>query len=143
MADIASDDVVEASPANPAPDAEMTEAGAEDETAVERTELPFAGEETVVEPEPARVPFIDYLTSPVVTLIVGNGEQETFLTAHQGLLAQSPYFQAQCDAFADDGSASTESPRIGRSLQSLGSDHIMRKNTKLIIVASVSLVNWS
>lgn len=110
MAEIANDDIVEQSPANPTQDAEMLEAGAEDETAVERTELHFAGEETVVEPEPARIPFVDYLTSPVVTLIVGTGEQETFLTAHQALLIQSPYFEAQCDAFTDDGSVSTETP---------------------------------
>lgn len=111
MADAANDDIVEGTPANTAPDAEMLEAGAEDETAVERSELPFAGEETVVEPEPARIPFIDYLTSPVVTLIVGSGEQETFLTAHQGLLVQSPYFKAECDAFADDGSVSADFPQ--------------------------------
>lgn len=108
MADSANDSIVEQSPApaNPSQDAEMLEAGAEDETVVERTELPFAGEDTVVEPEPARVPFIDYLTSPVVTLIVGTGEHETFLTAHQALLVHSPYFKAQCDAFTDDGSVS-------------------------------------
>lgn len=106
MADVTDDTMVEASPANAGPDAEMLEAGAEDATAVERSEMPFAGEETVVEPEPARIPFIDYLTSPVVTLIVGAGEQETFLTAHQALLVQSPYFKAQCDAFTDDGSVS-------------------------------------
>lgn len=110
MADIANDDIVEQSPANATHDADMLEAGAEDETAVERTELPFAGEETVVKPEPTRIPFVDYLTSPVVTLIVGSGEQETFLTAHQALLVQSPYFKAQSDAFTDDGSVSTETP---------------------------------
>lgn len=112
MADLADETMVEASPSNPAPEAEMFDASTQDETAVDRTELPFAGEDTVVEPEPARILFIDYLTSPIVTLIVGSGDRETFLTAHQALLVQSPYFKAQCDAFTDDGSVSIEpSPR--------------------------------
>lgn len=109
MADISNDDIVDETTAVPGADVEMTEgaaAGADDGAAAGRSELPFAGEETVVEPEPARVPFIDYLTSPIITLIVGSGANETILTAHQGLLTQSPYFQAQCDNFSDDGSVS-------------------------------------
>lgn len=91
--------------ANPGADVEMTEDG----TAEAGSELPYAGEETVVEaePEPARVPFIDYLASPIVTLIVGSGENETILTAHQALLALSPYFKDQFEGFSDDGSVST------------------------------------
>lgn len=86
---------------------------AEEDGAAERSELPFAGEDTVVEQqtEPTRVPFIDYLTSPVVTLIVGTGENETILTAHQALLTQSPYFENICNNFAGDGSVSA-SPAV-------------------------------
>ncbi|KAK5631806.1 hypothetical protein RRF57_007520 [Xylaria bambusicola] len=75
--------------------------GAEGEAAGdEGTVLPFAeGGES----EP-RTTFISYLTSPVVTLIVGSAENETILTAHQALLIQSPYFADVCAAFADDGS---------------------------------------
>ncbi|KAI1367180.1 hypothetical protein F5Y08DRAFT_336849 [Xylaria arbuscula] len=85
---------------NPGADVEMAE-GAEGEAAGdEATVLPFAeGGES----EP-RTTFISYLTSPVVTLIVGSAENETILTAHQALLVQSPYFADVCAAFADDGS---------------------------------------
>lgn len=89
---------------NSGADLEMAEGGAAD-----GSELPYAGEETVVEvdPEPARIPFIDYLSSPIVTLIVGSGDKETILTAHQALLALSPYFKDQFANFSDDGSVST------------------------------------
>lgn len=83
------------------------------------SEMPFAdgGENEDVKP---RVQFLSYLTSPVVTLLVGgtvgassalvdevDGPAETILTAHQALLTQSPYFAAACKEFADDGSVST------------------------------------
>ncbi|KAI0602953.1 hypothetical protein F4775DRAFT_598127 [Biscogniauxia sp. FL1348] len=93
---------------NPGGDVEMGEGeGAGDDprgsgpgAAVEGAELPFAeGGET----EP-RKSFISYLTSPVVTLLVGSEDTETILTAHQALLVQSPFFADACAAFADDGS---------------------------------------
>lgn len=74
-----------------------------------------AGDETVVPaddaaeqdaaPEP-KATFISHLMSPVVTLIVGHNGSESILTAHQSLLAQSPFFQEACAQFADDGSVS-------------------------------------
>ncbi|KAI0392922.1 hypothetical protein F5Y17DRAFT_332258 [Xylariaceae sp. FL0594] len=83
---------------NPEGDVEMIE-GEEVESGTGPV-LPFAeGGET----EP-RTSFTSYLMSPVVTLIVGSGENETILTAHQGLLTQSPFFAQACAAFADDGS---------------------------------------
>lgn len=115
MADVANDTLTdEPTAVNPGADVEMAE-GAEDDGAAERSELPFAGEETVVEPEPAepaRVPFIDYLTSPIVTLIVGAGDKETILTAHQALLVQSPHFHELCDSFTDDGSVRHRPPPL-------------------------------
>lgn len=111
MADVVNDDMTdEPTAVNPGADVEMAEGGGADEAgAAERSELPFAGEETVVEPEPEskRVPFIDYLRSPVVTLIVGSGKNETILTAHQALLTQSPHFENLCNNFTDDGSVRT------------------------------------
>lgn len=89
---------------NPVTDVEMAEGAGAEEDGAAGSELPFAGEETVVEAEPARVPFIDYLTSPIVTLIVGSGDKETILTAHQALLVQSPHFDSICHNFTDDGS---------------------------------------
>ncbi|KAK4098977.1 hypothetical protein N658DRAFT_487962 [Parathielavia hyrcaniae] len=67
------------------------------------SELPFAeGGES--DPSPPRVTFAQYLASPVVTLMIGSRKSETILTAHQGLLVQSPYFSEACAEFADDGS---------------------------------------
>lgn len=109
MADVNNDDSIgDTTAVSPIADIEMSEgAGAEDGGVGAQSELPFAGEDTVVEPEPARVPFADYLTSPVVTLIVGRDDSETILTAHQALLTLSPYFKGLCDNFTDDGSVST------------------------------------
>lgn len=118
MADLNNDDITDdTTSVNPNADVEMGEgAGGEDEGAADQTELPFAGEETVVEPEPARVPFVDYLSSPIVTLIVGKDDSETILTAHQALLAISPYFKGLCDNFTDDGSVSRTTTFLRKTL---------------------------
>ena len=73
--------------------------GQDDHTA---SELPFAEEEAV---EP-RMGFLNYLMSPIVTLLIGQ-ESQTLLSAHQALLTQSPYFQEICTGFVDDGTVST------------------------------------
>ncbi|OTB07264.1 hypothetical protein M426DRAFT_318286 [Hypoxylon sp. CI-4A] len=101
MAEEFHEEVVEEQQANPVIDVEMAE-GEEAEGSGARNggELPYA-EGGEIEP---RTSFISYLTSPVVTLLVGNGESETILTAHQALLAQSPFFSDACAAFTDDGS---------------------------------------
>jgi len=88
-----------AAPAAPVADVEMAE-GEEGGDNADGSELPYA-EGGDVEP---RASFISYLTSPVVTMIVGSGGSETILTAHQALLLQSPYFAEACAAFSDDGS---------------------------------------
>lgn len=107
MADVQNDDIVDDTTAvNPTADVEMGEGNGAEDGAADQSELPFAGEDTVVEPESARVPFADYLTSPVVTMIVGKGDSETILTAHQALLTLSPFFKGVCDNFTDDGSVS-------------------------------------
>ncbi|KAG6008620.1 hypothetical protein E4U21_004260 [Claviceps maximensis] len=56
------------------------------------------------EQEPARVTFMSYLASPVVTLVVGQDDTQSLLTAHQALLEKSPYFKDICRQFVDDGS---------------------------------------
>ncbi|GAW19116.1 hypothetical protein ANO14919_086000 [Xylariales sp. No.14919] len=100
MAEEFNEEILQEQSTNPGGDVDMAE-GAEGEVAdTEGVVLPFAeGGES--EPRPT---FISYLTSPVVTLIVGNAENETILTAHQALLVQSPFFADACAAFADDGS---------------------------------------
>lgn len=72
--------------------------GEQDENADE-TALTSADSQ-VAEP---RVTFVNYLMSPIVTLLIGSGDQ-SILTAHQGLLTQSPYFKGICDSFVEDGS---------------------------------------
>ncbi|KAF5640515.1 hypothetical protein F52700_3666 [Fusarium sp. NRRL 52700] len=77
---------------------EATQEGEENENA-DNNELPFANSE-IAEP---RVTFANYLMSPIVTLLVGSGDQ-SILSAHQALLTQSPYFKDICDSFVEDGS---------------------------------------
>ncbi|KAI0165884.1 hypothetical protein GGR57DRAFT_140204 [Xylariaceae sp. FL1272] len=101
MAEEFNPNVLEEQPAGDVEMAEETEQDPEGGAGADNTaDLPFAeGGES----DP-RTAFISYLTSPVVTLIVGNAENETILTAHQALLTQSPFFADACAAFADDGS---------------------------------------
>ncbi|KAI1435796.1 hypothetical protein GGR50DRAFT_654918 [Xylaria sp. CBS 124048] len=65
--------------------------------------LPFAEMGDAGEAEP-RTTFATYLSSPIVSLIVGSGETATILTAHQALLTLSPFFAEACAAFTIDGS---------------------------------------
>jgi len=48
-----------------------------------------------------RTTFLDYLRSPIIELTVGTGDDVTTLSAHQGLLVQSPFFSGQCAQFGD------------------------------------------
>lgn len=103
MADSFNEGTIEDAPAAPtAGDVEMGE-GAAAENAND-SELPFAEDGPDGDAPSPRITFVQYLSSPVVTLLVGSGENETILTAHQGLLMQSPYFAAACAEFANDGS---------------------------------------
>lgn len=108
MAEEFQEEPVELQSTNPGADVEMAE-GEEAEATAPRNgdgDLPFAegGDQD------QRIQFISYLTSPVVTLVVGAGDTETILTAHQGLLTQSPFFSDACAAFTDDGSVSPLEP---------------------------------
>ncbi|KAL8971460.1 MAG: hypothetical protein Q9183_001050 [Haloplaca sp. 2 TL-2023] len=48
---------------------------------------------TQEEEKPAqRVTFIDYLKSPMISLLIGSGAGQTQLTAHKALLTRSPFF---------------------------------------------------
>lgn len=102
MAEEHQDTIPDSTPATAFGDVEMGEgyggAGAENANG---SELPFADTD-IVEP---RTTFASYLMSPIVTLLIGTSDQ-TILTAHQALLTQSPYFEAACEDFVDDGSVS-------------------------------------
>lgn len=78
-------------------------AGAHDEE--NENGLPF--QEEAMEDVPARVTYIDYLKSPVIGLLVGQGDEQALLTAHQALLTSSPWFADACAKFSDEVSVST------------------------------------
>lgn len=65
--------------------------------------LPFAegGEDEDVK-VPARMTYVDFLSSPIVELHIGQGEEKTVLTAHQAQLVKSPWMQEACAQFAPD-----------------------------------------
>ncbi|KAI9049952.1 hypothetical protein LZ554_006099 [Drepanopeziza brunnea f. sp. 'monogermtubi'] len=63
-------------------------------------EMPFQGEPA--EEAAVRTTFIDYLRSPVIGLLVGQGDEQALLTAHQALLVRSPWFADACAKFSDD-----------------------------------------
>ena len=62
--------------------------------------LPF--QEETMDDAPARVTYIDYLKSPVIGLLVGEGNDQALLTAHQALLVQSPWFADTCAKFSEE-----------------------------------------
>ncbi|KMU85522.1 hypothetical protein CIHG_03305 [Coccidioides immitis H538.4] len=47
--------------------------------------------------------FLDYLKSPIVELVSGQGDDQTILAAHQGILTSSPYFAELGFQFPEDG----------------------------------------
>ncbi|KAF9875317.1 hypothetical protein CkaCkLH20_07137 [Colletotrichum karsti] len=110
-------EIAEEASANPGGDVEMAE-GAEGGDNANAEELPFpeGGETDPVEP---RTTFVSYLSSPVVTILVGAAETEAILTAHQALLVQSPFFKEACAQFSDDGSP-RQVELIGEELDAVG-----------------------
>lgn len=62
--------------------------------------MPFQGEP--MEEISARTTYIDYLKSPIISLLVGQGDEQALLTAHQALLVRSPWFADACAKFSDD-----------------------------------------
>ncbi|KAK0639551.1 hypothetical protein B0T16DRAFT_361148 [Cercophora newfieldiana] len=98
------EDPLEDAPPSATADVEMAEGAGDDETptVANGAEPSFTeGAEAPVEP---RIGFLQYLASPIVTLLVGSGDNEYVLTAHQDLLTQSTFFADQCTEFTDDGS---------------------------------------
>lgn len=83
---------------------EATTVAIGDDVAEPEDELPF--QEGTMEDAPARVTYIDYLKSPVIGLLVGEGNDQALLTAHQALLVQSPWFADTCAKFSDEVSVS-------------------------------------
>ncbi|KAF7865816.1 hypothetical protein EAF04_005981 [Stromatinia cepivora] len=59
-------------------------------------------QETAMEDTPVRVTYIDYLKSPIIGLLVGQGDEQALLHAHQALLCKSPWFEEACGKFSHD-----------------------------------------
>lgn len=78
---------------------------AEEEAGVDDTALPF--QEEAMDDVPPRTTYVDYLKSPVIGLLVGQGDEQALLTAHQALLTISPWFKEACDKFSSDLSVRT------------------------------------
>ncbi|KAL4869963.1 hypothetical protein BDV12DRAFT_166733 [Aspergillus spectabilis] len=79
-------------------------AGNEEQTQV--SALPDAPAETESQPAgepqlPELIHFLDFLTSPIVELVVGSGDQKTTMTAHQSLLLESPVLSEKVKAFSE------------------------------------------
>ncbi|KAK2802500.1 hypothetical protein FQN50_007306 [Emmonsiellopsis sp. PD_5] len=70
------------------------------------------GEEEAPAPESPAATFIDYLKSPIVELVVGRGEEQTTLTAHQALLTPSPFFKDAVAQLPETGPSSSPQRRI-------------------------------
>ncbi|GFF50121.1 hypothetical protein IFM58399_08726 [Aspergillus lentulus] len=98
------------------PDVDMnqTQQSAVNESQADATQqdisLPDAQPASSAPTEPPQPPkkkpglhFLDYLTSPIVELIVGKDEHETSLTAHQSLLLESPFLAQAVAAFSESG----------------------------------------
>ncbi|CZT01186.1 uncharacterized protein RAG0_08928 [Rhynchosporium agropyri] len=81
-------------------DVPVVEIGAAEGEAGEGDGMPF--QEEPMEDVTTRVTYIDYLKSPVIGLLVGQGDEQALLTAHQALLVKSPWFADACAKFSDD-----------------------------------------
>lgn len=105
-----------ANPGEPPADIEMSEnpsgavmieidASADGDNVPAPEELSPSGpdiQEATIEEAPARVTYIDYLKSPVIALLVGQGDEQALLHAHQALLCKSPWFEEACGKFSDE-----------------------------------------
>lgn len=107
MADSFHEEVLEDTPTPTGADVEMAEGAGEEDAAANGSELPFA-EGGPEDPPKPRIGYLQYLASPVVTLLVGSGDSEHVLAAHQALLTQSTWFAEQCAELANDGSVRRE-----------------------------------
>ncbi|RAL15024.1 uncharacterized protein BO97DRAFT_403659 [Aspergillus homomorphus CBS 101889] len=58
----------------------------------------------------AGLQFLDFLTSPIVELVVGSGQSRTVLTAHQSLLLESPLLTEKVATFGESGPRRIELP---------------------------------
>ncbi|KAI4599767.1 hypothetical protein KJ359_001503 [Pestalotiopsis sp. 9143b] len=102
-------------------DVEMGEDGEGAAENADASELPFAeGGEDQPEVE-KRIEFIDYLKSPMVTLLVGDGDKSAILTAHQALLQQSPSARSRKDGKTEQLTCAQQPRQIELSAEDVDS----------------------
>ena len=91
----------------PAADADVEVTGSH-EVAEGENPLPFAegGEDEDIK-VPTRVTYADYLSSPIVQLHIGQGDDLKVLTCHQALLIKSPWMAEACAQFGPDTTVSS------------------------------------
>ncbi|KFY80730.1 hypothetical protein V499_00438 [Pseudogymnoascus sp. VKM F-103] len=85
------DDVVEVATTTDGGD--RNDDGEKDQEIAEEEEAPVI---------PVRITYVDHLKSPIVELVVGQGDSEIILSSHQALLVQSPFFEDACVHFDAD-----------------------------------------
>ena len=74
-------------------------------------DVPMEEEEVMeVDTAPARTTYVDYLKSPIVSLLVGQGDEQALLTAHEALLTISPWFKDACSKFTEELPVSSSLP---------------------------------
>ncbi|KAJ9301481.1 hypothetical protein DTO271G3_1616 [Paecilomyces variotii] len=71
------------------------------ESTQDTTVVPSQDNNVAVQEKNEGLKFIDHLKSPVVELVVGQGGDQTVLTAHEGFLKESPFFSEAVAAFKD------------------------------------------
>jgi hypothetical protein len=74
---------------------------------VENGENGLPPQDEAMEDIPTRTTYIDYLKSPIIGLLVGQGDEQALLTAHQALLTRSPWFADACAKFSDNVTVSS------------------------------------
>jgi hypothetical protein len=141
MVEVFADGIIEELTADPSINGDMPQDVQDDHGADNgRSGLPLA-EEGGEDPAVPRPTFIQYLTSPVVTLVVGRGEAGALLTAHQSLLTQSPFFAEACAEFTDTVSVS-RNPSIPSPGLEAPSSPLSKSLKRLIYHADRSLLTF-
>lgn len=84
-----------------------------------------------------------FLTSPIVELVVGSGDEKTAMTTHQSLLLESPLLSDQVKAFGEGPVGGTLSsvwrcPLIDTKFHSAGLNSLMKTSKRLVISYSIN-----
>ncbi|MCJ1310236.1 hypothetical protein MMC25_003898 [Agyrium rufum] len=90
------------------------------EEVVEVEEIEDGTGEEEVTSKPTRSAFMDYLRSPMIEIVVGQGETSTLLTAHEALLVRSPFFKSTVANFSE-GATTKRIELVNEDIDAVGS----------------------